>query len=78
VRTVSADAFTDEKTGRSYFRAEIVVPEKEMRHVQSVLGNGELRPGLPVEAVLTVRKRTALQYLLEPLTGALWRSGHED
>jgi len=78
VRTVSADAFTDDKTGRSYFRTEIVVPEKELRRVQSVLGNGELRPGLPVEAVLAVRKRTALQYLLEPLTGALWRSGHED
>jgi hypothetical protein len=28
--------------------------------------------------VMSVRKRTALQYLLEPLTGALWRSGHED
>ena len=78
VRTVSADSFTDEKTGRSYFRAEIVVPESELNKVRSVLGRGELRPGLPVEAVLTVRKRTALQYLLEPLTGALWRSGHED
>jgi HlyD family secretion protein len=78
VRTVSADSFTDEKTGRSYFRTEIVVPEDELRKVRSVLGRGELRPGLPVEAVMTVRKRTALQYLLEPLTGALWRSGHED
>jgi HlyD family secretion protein len=78
VRTVSADSFTDEKTGRSFFRVEIVVPEKELNRVRSVLGNGELRPGLPVEAVMTVRKRTALQYLVEPLTGALWRSGHED
>ena len=78
VRTVSADSFTDEKTGQSYFRVEIVVPPAELNRVRSVLGNGELRPGLPVEAVLTVRKRTALQYLLEPLTGALWRSGHED
>jgi HlyD family secretion protein len=78
VRTVSADSFTDEKTGRSYFRVEIVVPEAELNRVRSVLGNGELRPGLPVEAVLKVRSRTALQYLLEPLTGALWRSGHED
>jgi membrane fusion protein, type I secretion system len=78
VRTVSADSFTDEKTGRSYFRVEIVVPEAELNRVRSVLGNGELRPGLPVEAVLTVRKRTALEYLMEPLTGALWRSGHED
>jgi HlyD family secretion protein len=78
VRTVSADSFTDDKTGRSFFRAEIVVPSDEMAKVRSVLGNGELRPGLPVDAVLTVRKRTALQYLLEPLTGALWRAGHED
>jgi HlyD family type I secretion membrane fusion protein len=78
VRTISADSFTDEKTGRSYFRAEIVVPEGELNHVRSVLGNGELRPGLPVDTVLTVRKRTALQYILEPLTSRLWRSGHED
>jgi len=78
VRTVSADSFTDEKTGRSYFRAEIVVPGSELRKVRSVLGRGELRPGLPVEAVLSVRKRTALQYLIEPLSGAIWRSGHED
>ena len=78
VRTMSADSFTDEKSGRSYFRAEIVVPEAALNKVRSVLGQGELRPGLPVEAVLTVRKRAALQYMLEPLTGALWRSGHED
>ena len=78
VRTVSADSFTDEKTGKSFFRAEIVVPESELNRVRSVLGQGELRPGLPVEVVMTVRKRTALDYLLEPLTGALWRSGLED
>jgi HlyD family type I secretion membrane fusion protein len=78
VRTVSADSFTDEKTGRTYFRTEIVVPEAELNRVRSVLGRGELRPGLPAEAVLKVRARTALQYLLEPLTGALWRSGHEE
>jgi len=78
VRTVSADSFTDEKTGKSYFRAEIVVPEAELNRVRSVLGQGELRPGLPVQAVLKVRSRTALQYLIEPLTGALWRSGHEE
>lgn len=78
VRTVSADSLTDQKSGQSYFRAEITVPASELKQVRSVLGEGELRPGLPVETVLTVRKRTALQYLLEPLMGALWRSGHED
>lgn len=78
VKTMSADSFTDEKTGRSFFRAEIIVPEAELNRIRSAIGKGELRPGLPVETVMTVRKRTALQYLLEPLTGALWRSGHED
>jgi HlyD family secretion protein len=78
VKTMSADSFTDEKTGRSFFRADISVPEAELNQIRSVIGKGELRPGLPVEVVMTVRKRTALQYLLEPLTGALWRSGHED
>ncbi len=78
VRTVSADSFKDEKSGQSYFRAEIVVPEEELNRVRKVLGNGELRAGLPVEVVLTVRKRTALQYIFDPLTSALWRSGHEE
>ena len=78
VRTVSADSFKDEKSGQSFFRSEIVVPEAELNRVRRVLGNGELRPGLPVEIVLTVRKRTALQYIFDPLTSALWRSGHEE
>lgn len=77
VRMVSAASFTDEKTGHTYFRTEIVVPDSEMNKVRSQMRSGELRPGLPVDAVLTVRERTALQYLVEPLSGALWRSGHE-
>lgn len=78
VRTVSADSLVEEKSGRAFFRAEIAVPQSEMDEVRSAIGNGELRPGLPVETLLRVRKRTALQYLIEPLTSALWRSGHED
>ena len=71
VRTISADSFTDEETGRSYFTAEIAVPPAELKQVRDLLGRDELRPGLPVEAVLAVRKRTALRYLIEPLTGAV-------
>lgn len=41
------------------------------------LGNGQLRAGLPVEVVLAVRKRTALQYLLEPLSIHFWRALRE-
>ena len=77
VRTMSADRFTDEKTGRAYFRAEIEVPPAELEQIQGLLGHGQLRPGLPVEAMLSVRKRTALQYLLDPLTGSFRHALHE-
>jgi HlyD family type I secretion membrane fusion protein len=73
VRTISADSFNDEETGRSYFRAEIEVPQSEMEQVRRLLGRGELRPGLPVEAILSVRKRTALQFLVGPLTGTVFQ-----
>ena len=77
VRTISADSFTDENTGRTYFKAEIEVPAAELAKVRDVLGRGQLRPGLPVEVVMNVRKRTALQYILEPLTSNWWRSLRE-
>jgi len=32
---------------------------------------------MPVEVVVLLKKRTALQYLIEPLTRSLWRSGSE-
>lgn len=73
VTRISADSFTVEETGARYFRAEIVVPASEL----AKLGRGAeaLRPGAPVEVVVLLRKRTALGYLLEPLTNNLWRSG---
>ena len=77
VRTISADRLTDEKSGVSYFQAEIEVAPSELNKVRKVLGQGQLRPGLPVEAVLNARKRTALDYILEPLTVHFWRSLRE-
>ena len=75
VMRISADSFTIEETGASYFRAEIVVPAAEL----TKLGRSAeaLRPGAPVEVIILLRKRTALAYLLEPLTNNLWRSGSE-
>ena len=77
VRTISADSFNDEKSGKSYFRAEIDVSPEQLRKVGGTLGRGQLRPGLPVEALLSVRKRTALQYIFDPLTRSLWSSLRE-
>lgn len=77
VRTISADSFNDEKTGESFFRAEVEVGPAELEKVRGVLGNGQLRPGLPVELVMAVRQRTALDYLFEPIAHHLWRSMRE-
>jgi HlyD family secretion protein len=77
VRTISADSFTDEKTGQSYFRTEVEVPQSELDQVRDAVGRGSVRPGLPVDVVLNVRSRTALQYLLEPLTRNFWRALRE-
>ena len=75
VTRISADSFTVEQTGATFFRAEIVVPPEEL----AKLGRSAdtIRPGAPVEVVVLLRKRTALTYLLEPLTNNLWRSGSE-
>ncbi|GAA4016074.1 HlyD family type I secretion periplasmic adaptor subunit [Sphingomonas swuensis] len=78
VTRVSADSFTDEKTGESYFTATIEVPQAELEKLKVVRGDDfELRAGMPVTVEIPVRKRTALQYMLEPLTSALNRSGRE-
>ena len=77
VKTISADRLKDEKAGTSYYIAEVEIAPSELDKVRAVLGRGQLRPGLPVEVVLAARKRTALQYILEPLTSNFWRSLRE-
>ena len=78
VKTISADRFTDEKTGHAYFRAEIEVQPADLKRIQGLLGRGQLRPGLPVDAMLSVRKRSALEYILDPLTGSFRHALHEE
>ncbi|MDR3506538.1 MAG: HlyD family type I secretion periplasmic adaptor subunit [Caulobacteraceae bacterium] len=78
ITKVSADSFSDEKTGVSYFRIEASVPPTEMTKVNGKRGAEKgLRPGLPVEMVVPLRSRTALSYLMEPLTHRIWTSFRE-
>ena len=75
VSRLSADSFTDEVTGRRFYRAEVVVAAEQL----DLLGDAakSIRSGMPVEVVILTRKRTALAYLFEPLLSALWSSGKE-
>lgn len=77
IEHMSADAFTDSKSGRSYFRAEVAVPRSELDRVAAVLGRGKLRPGLPVDVILSVHKRSALQMMVEPLAKGIWGAFRE-
>lgn len=75
VERLSADSFTEEGSNNRYFRAEIVVPPEEL----AKLGRGadSIRSGSPVEVVIVLRRRTLLQYMIEPLVRGLWRTGSE-
>ncbi|HZZ35435.1 MAG TPA: HlyD family type I secretion periplasmic adaptor subunit [Caulobacteraceae bacterium] len=75
---LSADSFVEEKSGARYFAAEVTVPLRELDKLQEVKGpNFSLRPGLPVQVLVPLRRRTALQYLFEPLVDSFWRSFRE-
>jgi len=78
ITKLSADSFADEQTNGRFFRAEISVPETELSKIREIRGaRTGLQAGLPVEVMVPLSKRTALDYLLEPLTQTLWRAGRE-
>lgn len=77
VKQVSADRFTDERTGRPYFLIQVAVPQTEIDKLTQAGSGRRLRVGLPAEIIVPTRKRTALQYLIEPLNQTLWRSLRE-
>jgi len=61
---VSADAFQNEATSISYYRAEITLNEGEAARLPE---GTTLVPGMPVEAFIRTSDRTPLAYLVKPL-----------
>ncbi|KAJ56971.1 RTX toxin [Actibacterium mucosum KCTC 23349] len=73
VTQVSADAFTDERTQASFYRAEFVLDDGEVEK----LGDLKIVPGMPVEAFVRTADRTPLAYLVKPLTDYFNRAFRE-
>lgn len=73
VLKLSADALTDSRTGESYFEAAISIPDNEATKLPKSL----LKPGLPAEVLIKTGERTALAYLLAPLTRATFHAMRE-
>ncbi len=78
ISKVSADSFEDERTGMRYFEIEVMVPEEELARLRTIRADGGLRAGLPAEVMVPLRKRTALAYLVEPLSNTFWKAGREN
>ena len=62
---ISADAFTDERSQRTYYRAEIRLPEGEIDKLPEGL---VMIPGMPVETFIRTKDRTPLAYLVKPIS----------
>jgi len=65
VTLVSADAFTDDKSGASFYRAEIQLSEGEAEKLPEGL---KILPGMPVEAYISTGAHTPLAYLIKPFS----------
>lgn len=73
VAKVSADAFTDQATQASFYRAEIVLEEGEIAKLEGQT----LLPGMPVDAFIQTEARTPLAYLIKPFTDYFARAFRE-
>lgn len=73
VARLSADALTDQATGASYYRAEVVLGPDQI----ALLGDRAIIPGMPVEVYVRTGERTPLAYLVKPLADYFNRAFRE-
>jgi len=73
VTYVSADRFVDKATNTPYYLTHIRVTPEALREA----GDLRLQAGMPAEVFIQTTPRSALQYLLDPITGFLQRSMRE-
>lgn len=74
VTRVSADLTKDPQTQLSWYTVRIELPEGELQR----LGKLKLVPGMPAEAHIQTGERTALSYLVKPLTDQFAKAFREE
>jgi len=67
VRTVSADRLQDSRSGDAFFVARVGVDPASLKKLPNV----ELYPGMPADVLIITQPRTALDYMLLPITASL-------
>lgn len=74
VTYVSADRLVDERSGEAYYLTHVNLDRESLAEAGDAI---ELYPGMPAEVFIATGKRTAMDYLLAPVTDTLRRSARE-
>lgn len=70
VSLVSADLTVDQRTGASYYTGRITPDPEQLAKLDKL----KLTPGMPVEAFIETQERTALNYVVKPLSDQVMRA----
>jgi HlyD family type I secretion membrane fusion protein len=73
VTHVSADRLTDQRSGTGYYLAQVKVDQTEVQRMNEF----RMTPGMPALVIVPTGDRTALDYLLQPLTDSFNRAFRE-
>jgi HlyD family secretion protein len=74
VSRIAADLTQDQKTGAGFYSVRVVPRNGELESLYGL----KLVPGMPAEAFIQTGERTALSYLMKPLSDQLSRAWRED
>lgn len=74
VESLSPDVSINEQTGETWYSARIAISPEE----RAKLGKLALIPGMPVEAYIKAEPRTALSYLMKPISDQMERALREN
>ncbi|MND35561.1 Type I secretion system membrane fusion protein PrsE [compost metagenome] len=74
VESLSPDVSVNEQTGETWYSARIAISPQE----RAKLGELALVPGMPVEAYIKAEPRTALAYIIKPISDQMERAMREN
>lgn len=74
LRSISADAFVDDRTGLAYYLAKVEVVPEDLASLSQV----QLIPGMPADVMLLDGERSVMEYLMAPILESRRRSFREN
>ncbi|MDP1527328.1 MAG: HlyD family type I secretion periplasmic adaptor subunit [Rhodocyclaceae bacterium] len=74
VRSLARDQMRQPSSGQAYYLARIEITPEGL----ATLGSRQLRPGMPVEAIIKTGERSFLAYLFKPITQRMFSAFREN